>query len=731
MSAHPKNKPGRAPMRNKLAKLANDPRAFLADSRFTPLRGLHYLLYQRRDDDIAARLEALEPLDARRIAGKFPDIDQPPATTSRPLSQHMAIATFLGQRVRWRRQHQLSSDQTLVGWGFRASGRKAHDFARSLGTSHVLFEDGFLRSVGRRDEEIGLSLDRDGIYYDARSNSRLFDLIARPLSRAETERAQRLQAMWRELSLSKYNDAPDYEGDLPDRFVLVIDQVRNDLSIPSGLADETSFATMLDAALAENPDCDIVLKIHPDSLTDPQKRHFDPDALAGHDRIRVIADPAHVASFVSRCEALYTVTSQVGFEGLMHGKPVHVFGMPFYAGWGLTKDRLEAPAGRGNASLEQLVHAALVDFPRYWNPVVRREIEVEEAMQLVGLNRLLRKALPRQITALNFSPWKRRFLPSFLAGSKVTFTNDPSEVGEGETVLIWGRRAKPVGRDDLDVLRIEDGFLRSSGLGADLVRPLSLVIDEEGIYYDATRPSRLETILETTDYGAEQRARAEALRHRIIAARLTKYNLGGKSWTRPQGRRVLLVVGQVEDDASIAFGSPEIRTNFDLIEAARRDNPDAFLIYKPHPDVVAGLRASDGRAQAIRSLVDVILPHADPVSLLDEVDEVHTMTSLMGFEALMRGIDVVCYGMPFYAGWGLTRDRLDCPRRTRSLTLDELVHGALIDYPRYFSPRAGIFASPEDIVEELADLSQAGPVGRGPIRKVMRPIFTVLKKLAP
>ena len=47
--------------------------------------------------------------------------------------------------------------------------------------------------------------------------------------------------------------------------------------------------------------------------------------------------------------------------------------------------------------------------------------------------------------------------------------------------------------------------------------------------------------------------------------------------------------------------------------------------------------------------------------LLGIVDEVHTLTSLTGFEALLRGIEVHAYGGPFYAGWGLTMIGLISP----------------------------------------------------------------------
>ena len=76
-----------------------------------------------------------------------------------------------------------------------------------------------------------------------------------------------------------------------------------------------------------------------------------------------------------------------------------------------------------------------------------------------------------------------------------------------------------------------------------------------------------------------------------------------------------------------------------------------------------------------------------------------------GFEALIRGLKVVTYGVPFYAGWGLTEDKLKnhywFKRRTRTLSLQELVYIALINYPSYFSLKYNCHTEIENIIEEL------------------------------
>src|SRR5690606_22841675 len=214
-------------------------------------------------------------------------------------------------------------------------------------------------------------------------------------------------------------------------------------------------------------------------------------------------------------------------------------------------------------------------------------------------------------------------------------------------------------------------------------------------------------------------------------AGITKYNVGAASWKRPEtARKVILVPGQVEGDASLRLGAPGIKTNIDLLRAVRAAEPDAYVLYKPHPDVVAGLREK-GRGEAdFASWCDEIVVSASMAQILEQVDEVHTLTSLTGFEALMRGRRVVCYGQPFYAGWGLTTDLAPIGHRRRRLSLDELVAGSLILYPAYVSRITGRFTTPERAVQELVAWRETGG-GDIPLwQRTLRPLFSVLKKLA-
>ncbi|AII48503.1 sugar transporter [Synechococcus sp. KORDI-52] len=616
----------------------------------------------------------------------------------------------------------------LLAWGRRPSALRVERLARQWDLPVWHLEDGLLRSVakGRNHPPLGLLVDELGVHFDATVPSRMEQLIATPITMAEANRARALQRLWCEQRLSKVNPPAEAVAP-PEPFVLVVDQSAGDRSIALGLADGSCFQRMLQAALVEHPECTVVLKVHPDVIAGRARGHFN-DSDLRHPRVRLSADAGHPAGLLERARAVYVVTSQMGFEALLWGRPVHCFGMPFYAGWGLTHDHCQAPVRRcRGASLEALVHAALVGACRCIDPHRHQPCSIETLMRAIGLQRRLQGQQPRRCVAFGFTPWKQRSLRRFLAGSQLRFRAPWRRIPLGvDAVVVWGRRARPrlleaAARRKLPVLQVEDGFLRSVGLGADLVDPVSWVVDHQGVYYDATRPSDLETCLATGQWTQAQRQRAAALRQRLVKEAITKYNLQAEPWVRPAGqRRVVLVIGQVESDASIRYGAPGLRSNRALLSKVRSVEPEAYLLYKPHPDVVAGLcRAGAGEDDAA-ALCDEVLPQGSIQQLFTQIDAVHVLTSLAGFEALLRGLEVHCWGLPFYAGWGLTQDRERCCRRQRQLSLDELVHASLIDYPRYVSRDSGWFITPEQAIDELVAWRAAPPQRRTLVQALFR-----------
>lgn len=304
-----------------------------------------------------------------------------------------------------------------------------------------------------------------------------------------------------------------------------------------------------------------------------------------------------------------------------------------------------------------------------------------------------------------FSHWKHEFMKPFLHnldGESVIFINPlfkknyfkqaiKKGLNKKSNIYIWGRKSFPLleeyaAKNDLQLYRVEDGFIRSIGLGSDLTQPYSLVIDSRGIYFDPTCVSDLEHILQTAVFDELLLDRARKIRNYLIEKKLSKYNLyENKKMNISSNKKVVLVPGQVEDDASLRYGAYGM-TNLELLKQARQNAKDAYIIYKPHPDVLVGNRVGNIDETMALKYADKVVTEVGLDSVLEISDEVHTMTSLVGFEALMREKIVFIYGMPFYGGWGLTNDKVKQARRERKLSIDELVAATLLLYPMYINP---------------------------------------------
>lgn len=624
----------------------------------------------------------------------------------------------------------------IVGWGRKPTSERARKMAQRRHLPYVSLEDGFIRSLGlgvNGSPLHSLIVDHSGIYYDATGVSDLEQLIQQADGYNENtlQRAKRLMVALRKNRLSKYNHLPDFlpsssllANKANERCVLVIDQTKGDASVTFGQATQDTFTQMLEAAIEENPGAHIIVKVHPDVMAGKKQGYLAELACqysagqygAGDLTIEFFADPVSPWALLDRVERVYTVTSQLGFEALLAGLPVRCFGLPFYAGWGLTEDEQHCERRGVKRTLAQVFAAAYIDYCRYINPYTGERCQAEDTVALLVDQRRQQQRLPSALDAIGFSRWKRSFLPTYLAQTVTSFypTLSASASASVTPVLAWASQITPgfqqsVVDQQRTLWQVEDGFIRSVGLGIDRVVPLSLIFDSRGIYYDARTPSDLEHYLEHEEITPEHLARASKLRRMLLDLNVSKYNVGTHSKVEqqaldslPTSARIILVPGQVETDASIARSTACIKSNLALLHKARESNPDAYIIYKPHPDVLGGGRYGAVDNKALASCCDLILRDTSMPDVLNHVDEVHTISSLTGFEALLRDLHVVTYGLPFYAGWGLTEDHIVCPRRQRRLSLEMLIAGALIWYPLYIDPKAKEPISVETAVTKLA-----------------------------
>ncbi len=622
------------------------------------------------------------------------------------------------------------ADDLVAVWGKSPTSGRGEAVSGATGSPLLYVEDAFLRSIkpGRSGEPpLGLTIDRLRPYFDSAGPSDLELLLKEtPFDDAALlTRARDAMARMRALHLSKYND---FDLTLPapePGYVLVIDQTRDDAAIEHGNASVAHFREMLVYAQQDFPGARIIIKSHPETTDGHRSGHFGPEHLT--DRMTLLSDPISPYELMDGALAVYTVSSTLGFEAILAGHKPNVFGQPFYAGWGLTEDHQPIDRRQRRLTRAQLFAGVMMLYPKWYDPYHDRLCELEEVLDTLEAMTRARRQDRQGYSAVGMSAWKTAHLSRFF-GDVAFVSTEQEALRSGKPILSWaGKTSELMPRQcTAPLYRVEDGFLRSRGLGAELIPPLSLVTDQTGIYYDPRAASDLELLIKgSTELPQDALDRAERLRREVIKAGLSKYNLEAPAVEFDAGGRdVILVVGQVEDDASVTTGAPEMPSNDMLIEAVRRDFPESFLVYKPHPDVEAGLRAG-----GLSSAVDFVANRADPIAMLGRCDRVATLTSLLGFEALLREIPVTCYGVPFYAGWGLTEDRCPTPpRRDAQPTLAQLVHACLIGYPRYFDPKTGQPCPPEVVVHRLATADIPKP-GTG--NRVLAKLQHRLRALAP
>ncbi len=616
--------------------------------------------------------------------------------------------------------------EAIGGWGHKPTAHKARAIAKQRGLPYLAFEDGFLRSLrpGESEAPASMVIDRSGIYYDARGPSDLETLLeTASFSADEIAKAHELMALIRRHRLSKYNHGRDaFQGFGPvggKPLVIVVDQTLGDESVAGSLSTAADFIRMIETAVAENPGAQVVARLHPETVAGTKQGYLlDAARRLG---LPVLTEPVSPWCLLELQPKIYTVSSQLGFEALLAGCSVTCFGLPFYAGWGLTTDHRTTPRRTAKRTAEELAAAAFLRYARYFDSWRRTPVDALTAADQLAFRRKRFLANDTPVVGYRIARWKRRAVTTMLDGpagpprfvNRLASATAIARQNRG-AIAAWGigavRLRRRLAPQSIPVIAVEDGFLRSVGLGAAFVEPLSLVFDRTGLYFDPTGPSDVETMLREAEISPQEAAEARALAGRIRAERITKYNIAAKqvpAISVPPGREVVLVPGQVADDWAVTVGRPAAfppgaNVNAILLERARAANPQAYVIFKPHPDV-----EQLGRAGALdaghESNADVIARNTALDTILPLANRIETYSSLAGFEALLRGLHVAVHGLPFYAGWGLTEDRVDAPRRGRPRSLDELVAVALIRYPRYWDPVSRLCCPPEVVLDRIAE----------------------------
>lgn len=305
------------------------------------------------------------------------------------------------------------------------------------------------------------------------------------------------------------------------------------------------------------------------------------------------------------------------------------------------------------------------------------------------------------VLAVNIAPWKRDFFKKIYRNYAIVFVPLNSDIFsyqkylkkfEETVIVVWGYREchnlkEFAIENNLKITRIEDGFVRGKGLGIEHNLPYSLCFDSQCLYFDAREESNFEKLalkhqsIITDKLLEKSRYYVQIFKERGITKYLLPETFKVEYPEKPSSIERILVIGQSEGDASIRFSLSAIKTNFELVTEVRNRHPDAQIVYKQHPDETFRGTPQTKFKEKCNLFIDF---PTDYESLMEGVDKVYTISSLLGFELLIRGARVHVFGMPFYAGWGLTEDEQSLPRRNVKLSIEELFALTYILYPKYF-----------------------------------------------
>lgn len=566
----------------------------------------------------------------------------------------------------------------VAGWGYKPSSKRAMAYAAKHNLPYWALEDGFLRSIGlgvHGHLEHSFIVDPVGVYYDATKPSLLENLIIHaPQDTDSLERANRCIEMLRQARLSKYNLAPDVSvfSQKAKSAVLVVDQTYGDTSVRLGMASATQFEEMLKAAIHDNPGAEVLVKVHPDVLAGKKKGYL--HELAKVYSCRLVAQEVNPWSLFERVSDVYVVTSQLGFEALLAGKRVHCFGIPFYAGWGLTQDRQQCDRRQQPRSLQQLFFAAYLQYCRYINPYTGERCAFEDTVALLSLQK---QHLERLRGTWLLPKNQRTFLPRLNRvlglAANIRIASDGVSGCADKPALVnsyWLQDKSQASR----VIKVQALDLFSVGPYKGVGYGLSNGIE---VVNELLNKSDLLGLLNQYDLLPYERDVASGLY--TVYRRYLQQQISATytcSFQFPKDRKVLLVV---EDREQLSAEDELV-----LLNLIREANPTAYIIYARKD-----WNADKFAICPLPSVCDRGLAYDDVLPFIQWVDEVHTHSSLIGFKALVLSVPVVTYSDAFYAGWGLTEDNMLSMKRARCLTLEELVYMLLIKYVTYHDPDTG------------------------------------------
>jgi capsule polysaccharide export protein KpsC/LpsZ len=293
------------------------------------------------------------------------------------------------------RNLQPNEKVCVLGFGRAKTGLLAKQLAQALHADFRLVEYGLISAMSLPSEKkfnFSLILDDCGIFYDTTVPSQIENMLLRDddiLQPAMLQRSRKLIDTIVSNNITKYNNSGDVEliTARKNHRILVIDQTAGDNAIVYGQCETYSFRDMLLTAL-DQPNSDVILKIHPETAAGAKDGNLTSiQDLLDRPNLKVIGQQCNIVSLIKQVDEVYVMTSGVGLEALMVGKPVSCFGVPFYSGWGLTNDRVPVKNPRRQLSVESLFAATFLKYNLFYHPETQQPCSMDDCIEWIVKNK--------------------------------------------------------------------------------------------------------------------------------------------------------------------------------------------------------------------------------------------------------------------------------------------------------------------------------------------------------
>lgn len=649
-------------------------------------------------------------------------------------------------KAKWHKKLLSNPDHQIIVVGVKLY-RFIEKFIATNQLSIQYLDFGFLSSKFCKQgnlQPIALAYDDLAPYFSEKASD-LELLLSQYDFNSEPELIDRADTFIEKLLKFDLDEKKQIYGEKTKQRILILGQAEDDLYVTQGSGQQYSGNDLVSMAYLEHPEAQIIYKPHADVLHHRRKGLSNPKDV--EHLCQILGEAFDLVDALEDVDQVYTISAPEAFEAIIRGIKVTTLGKPYYAGWGLTDDRQSYERRNRVLSLQEFVVGYYLKYLKYYDPGYNKLTELEDAFERLIAFREMESVktefnnkieLDKQANILeSYEPkpvikntffiycsleWRPIF-ESLYQHQKLIFLKKP--MTPQVFIETWAKKIKFcqdavlmiqsdiaekflwdfAQKNHIPVYFVREGLIDGKSL---LNKKFSIAMDSKAPFNSYHEISDMENLLLSCDLTQEPQwlEKVKALIENLYLSDKQFYKNtwnANTAYGEKKNKRVL-VIGEAEDDINIKLASPIKFSANELVELAYLENPDAQIIYKPFRGYLNAKVAGHLNPYNVQHICTLLTDDILPEQSLETIDHVYTLTSNLGFSALLRGIQVTTLGCPFYAGWGLTDDRQSIERRSKTLSLYELVAVIYFQYFKYYDPILKAIVPLDMVLKRIAEL---------------------------